>query len=251
MTMTAFLLASLVSIQDDQTAPMLISKVMSHYRSELIVAGEIKGTFVVAGKSVQTVTRIQFNRPNKFYLHQNVPGKPPMLAVSDGVHYVYTHPSNFGLVRSEGKKAWWVEQLRMLDGSLMGIEEMYAPICTMLPDRSWPLDLVIGRIYDLSIFRDSIGELVYHGEREVNGHRVMAVAGKLALRPGEPRGLDFAMFATKDGKLVRFAINSKQVLPNRTSVDSSLIWDVDIQTGEGTPINKSLYTLPKGWDKSL
>ncbi|MEZ5162829.1 MAG: hypothetical protein R2688_03565 [Fimbriimonadaceae bacterium] len=238
--MTSIALATVLlanSAPQQSKAGQLISDCMAHYHNKLHAAGEILLTAGVGNERVQFKTTVQYVRPNKLYIYQNVVGKnKSALIVSDGKLLRYPNP------KPQFADQPVFESVKQRDGHLMTVDEMYGVSSQFLLDRSVPLEFVMNRNDDLVLFTKLATNLKYEGEAVLRGNNVDMVSGGVRSNPGASVVGTFKMYIGKSGELLRYE-RSEVMQVDGKKINAAYAWDVNVVLDNKQALNDKLFRV--------
>src|SRR5437868_1971914 len=114
----------------------LVSLMLAHYNGANTMVGRLEYTQAAMDKAIHGQTDIQYERPNKLYIKQNV-DQPQMTArlVCDGNRFLYTVPQDTR------------QTLYALGGSNLSTNELVENAAQWNDDKQATLQLDLGQIY--------------------------------------------------------------------------------------------------------
>lgn len=228
-----------------QSSAEMISRVLATYYNNVQGAGKIDLEVTAGGQTLKVTTDYQFQRPNKFYLKQQMhkAGAKPLMVICDGTAFAYP-VANHSL--ESNKWSYVFEPLRQRDTRLRTIDEVYAAGAVGLQDRSLVLDLVVARRSDIVFISKSLFDYKYHGRHKVNGQDTYLVSGQFKSNLVEKSRGAFKMYISDDFKLVRYVTQESVEVQNGKSVTTQMAWNLTSSVNEEVKINKSLFVIPSG-----
>ena len=252
------LLAPTVSAGARQAATVpdakdLIGKMFARYAGGKTVAGRIRMVQTAMNVTIQVDTTIALERPDLIHIEQRqLDGtKPQATLISDGVRFVYT--AQLGTVKDTMRM---MESLHPNSKSALHIPEIYPCVFTSLADRSFPLDVAVGRTADLKILTQHLAAFTMSGKSNVLGRDVYDIRGDWREANSTTLG-SFDLYITPDGDFVRlerranFGVNPKWLkdhrLPTNAYPDGIPVvstWDGDLKVG--VPIDHAEFAIRQG-----
>lgn len=210
--MLTALIAAAVVVQGSQAqaAPgpkpaELISKMLARYAEAKSLTGKIEYSQTAGQTSVKGQTELQYLRPDKLYVQQvfnSWRGKETYRIVSDGKRFVYNLPER---LREPGHYDELTERVQQ-QGRNLEVRDMYGIGASGLFDKSVPLDIAIGRIDDLKIFRAQLATVNYLGQEKIDGQEAFLIGGEWKQYAEAAVSGSYKMAITDGGDLLAYSI---------------------------------------------
>lgn len=223
------LLAAVVLGQEKLTAGSLISKSFAKYAAAKQLSAKVTWTQTAAGAKVETVTELQYERPDKFYLRQQRGSKDPQscLITSDGMMMSYDRPK---AAIDFGDRVQEPLDHTTFDGKVVHTQlpDIYKAAILCMVDHSLPMDILVAHPSYLKDFKTRLLRLELGDKVQVRGIDGYNLKGQL--KPlGMVGGADFEMVLSADGDLLRyvekFSMGGGKASEAPVTVVS--VWDVD------------------------
>jgi hypothetical protein len=223
-----------------QKSSAIISAMLARYHNATSVVGSINQTITAsfAGTTVHQNldTQLQFERPSRLYLKQDLhprPGHPAQswLVVSDGIHFSYNVPNE--MVKSDSKRLFEAVN-QPARGEVYDVPHIYAVASQSLGDRSEPLGIVMGWSEELRRIAMSWATIEAPVPDQYRGVSCYRIAGKYREKPNMQPGGTFEMFISKDGDLLKYTVSELEGAKTNGSLAVApvvTVWDVDIKVG--------------------
>jgi len=235
--------AALAQGQNRAKPADLVSRMMDHYSQANTLSGKFTYVQTAAGYSAKGETRVQFERPNKIYVMQQMDGhdddmKPTKLMariVSNGSRFLYSVPKKFDMPYQELRES--VQQNRQV----LDLGEIYNIGGSGLIIKPAPLDIAIGRLADLKTFRSQIVSLEDQGDETINGTQAHLVGGDWREYDSAPPSAKYQMAITDAGDLLRYTMSEKVADPSGKMAPIEVVttWTMDVKVNG--PVDEALF----------
>lgn len=239
--MNALLCGMMLLTPQAEAPSALVSRMIAYYYDARTVAGSIVLTQRTDKNQIQIVTKLQFEKPNNFYLHQRLNaayGQRDWLVTSDGNSFTYDPPR--GVEGTRLMESCWQ------NGVMFTHRNIYQAVVDSIGDRSCPLDLIIGRKEDLEFRRLQWATLDRLGETKIGDLDVTVIGGKYRDYGRAPVSGTYEMHIDASGQLRRYVERETvAVKVNRQDVIQQVesVWDVSIV--KDGPVDQSLFKVVK------
>lgn len=204
----------------------LVSRMLARYANVNSMVGTIRFTQTAQSKSVSIETTLQFERPSKLFIRQQLRSSDPMtwLVVSDGKEFSYNTPEN---LPGAANLPRLIEKVVQNDIAL-DTRAIYKAAASSIGDRSAPLDIVIGDPDDLKGLTYQWASLEYRGRVRLGDEDVDLIVGRWRPYGTAPAHGTYEMYLTPSGELRRYVvIESVSAGPqNPTVIQVHSVWDV-------------------------
>jgi hypothetical protein len=239
--MNALLCGMMLLAPQAEAPSALVSRMIAYYYDARTLSGSIVLTQRTEKNQVQIVTKLQFEKPNRFYLHQRLNaayGQRDWLVTSDGNSFTYDPPR--GVEGTRLMESCWQ------NGIMFSHRNIYQAVVDSIGDRSCPLDLIIGRKEDLEFRRLQWATLDKLGEAKVGDVDATVVGGKYRDYGRAPVSGTYEMYIDASGQLRRYIERETvAVKVNRQDVIQQVesVWDVSIV--KDGPVDQGLFKVVK------
>lgn len=229
-------LAALGSAQQPQpqqrpSASALVSQVLAYYSGAQSLVGTIRFTQTAQSKAVVIDTHLQFERPSKLYIRQELTAEEKMvwLVVSDGSNFSYNTPDNLPGATNLPRLVEQVSQ----NGQSLDVPKIYKASASSIGDRSAALDIAIGHPEDLKSLTYQWATLESKGRVRLGSEELELVAGRWRPYGTAPASGLFEMYITPAGELRRYVVveNVSPEGANGAVFEIRSVWDVHIKIG--------------------
>lgn len=234
MTLTLLCLA----LQEPQLdAATVVSRMLTRYHQAVSVVGRIQLTQSFRNTRVVVRSVLQYEKPSKFYLLQNLEASEPKtsLVTSDGKFFSYNVPE-LPFVAGQRRLVEAVDQ----NGKLLDVRDIYQASVRSLVDRSAPLDIAVSRRDDLAFLRDQWMDLQVQ-KQEAD----FVVSGKWREFAGQAVTGTLQMVISPEYDLKVYEIRERRQFAyqgQRTEPDTLVSrWDVALKVD--APADPKLFTL--------
>ncbi|MCB8933468.1 MAG: hypothetical protein M9921_00830 [Fimbriimonadaceae bacterium] len=211
------------------SASGLVSRMLGRYSAASSMTGTIRFTQSAQRNSVTIETTLQYEKPSKLYIRQQLRSSEPMtwLVVSDGTQFSYNTPEN---LPGAANLPRLVEQVKQNDVTL-DTRGIYKAAASSIGDRSAPLDIVIGDPDDLKGLTFQWATLEYRGQVLVGDERLDLIAGRWRPYGTAPAHGTYEMYLTPSGELRRYVVvETVGAGPeNPTVIEVRSVWDVNLK----------------------
>ncbi len=223
------------------TASALVSKALAHYAGAQSMVGTIRFTQTAQSKSVVVETKLQFERPSKLYIRQELIANERMLwlVVSNGMEFSYNTPENLPGASNLPRLVEAVSQ----NGLTLDVQKIYKAAASSIGDRSAALDIAIGHPEDLKSLTFQWATLESRGRVRVGGEELDLVAGRWRPYGTAPASGQYEMYITPAGELRRYVV-LESVSPqgaNGAVFEIRSVWDVQLKVG--ATVDQSLFKV--------
>lgn len=217
--------------QQRPSASALVTKVLAYYSGAQSLAGTIRFTQTAQSKAVVIDTVLQFERPSKLYIRQELTAFEKMvwLVVSDGTNFSYNTPDNLPGATNLPRL---VEQVAQ-NGLTLDVPKIYKAAASSIGDRSAALDIAIGHPEDLKSLTYQWATLEARGRVQIGGEELELVTGKWRPYGTAPASGQFEMYMALSGELRRYTVveNVSPEGANGAVFEIRSVWDVNIKIG--------------------
>jgi hypothetical protein len=252
MTSTLTLLTLALAAQNPTTAPVnasqILSQAIAHYNSAATAAGTITMSQETMGHRVVIQTTLQFERPAKLYIRQDLQaktGNQSWLVTSDGAFFSYDRPAE-GLSPIGNQAKRLVEPVAYEGRSPFSYRDIYKAAASSIRDRSTPLDIIIGDMEDLKFLRAQWATVEYGGKHQVGDEMVHVVQGQWREYGGAPASATYQFLIAENGEIRRYA--QRETVAVRAGGGANLeptvvttTWDVRVKVD--APTDPALFKL--------
>lgn len=224
------LAAGLVGAQERAavSASGLVSNMLGRYADAKSMTGTIRFTQSAQRSSVSIETTLQFEKPSKLFIRQQLRSSEPMtwLVVSDGSQFSYNTPENLPGAANLPRLVEQVEQ----NGVKLDTKGIYKAAASSIGDRSAPLDIVIGHPEDLKGLTYQWATLEYRGRVQLGDETVDLIAGRWRPYGTAPAHGTYEMYLTPSGELRRYVVvETVSAGPeNPQMLEVRSVWDVRV-----------------------
>lgn len=242
---TATLATVLLSGSDQASPVQILSEMIGKYHYAAHLSGTIETTMKAGGQSEKIVTTLQFSSPNKIYINQVLASNPRLniMAIADGVKFVYPKPSEVD--EKTFSSGYLSEPIEQRGGGLLNVRSMYSILTAMLPDRSIPLDILMGRPVDLENVNLVLSDFEDGGTREYNGETVSVIFCRVKRTKDLPPTLKGVFFINGAYDLRYFKVYERAQDATGRILDFEMEYNVNARIGDSSVVNKELYDLKR------
>jgi hypothetical protein len=202
--------------------------------------GTISLTQTAGGEKGRIDTQIQYERPAKLYLKQQMltASGSIWLVTSDGKYFSYNKPRDTNTISiNAGNRL--IESIINKEGKL-DLGGIYAASAKSLGDRSTPLDIAIARKEDLSFLRQQWATIKLAGSVNIDGVTCWKIVGDWREYGEAMVSGVYTIVISESGDLKMFCINESLAI-NGQAVPLESRWDVNLTVG-ATP-NQDLFKV--------
>jgi hypothetical protein len=217
-----------------------LSEAISRYFYAANVSGSIAMTISLDGTPKSKIlTDLQFSTPNKLYLNQKlVSGQArDIRMISDGEFFAYTAPE------ASDRKNYVYEPIRQRNGELLDVRSLYSIITALIPDRSIPLDMIMGRPADLQTVNQLLSNYEDGGTREYNGEMVSVILCRVRPNVNLKASMKGAFFINAAGDIRYFKSYERTIDGLGREVDYEIAYEVKVKVDDREAIRSELYNL--------
>jgi outer membrane lipoprotein-sorting protein len=241
VTLAGFAALSMGQEAPRPTASALVSKVLAYYSGAQSMVGTIRFTQTAQSRSVVVETNLQFERPSKLYIRQELIAGERMLwlVVSNGTEFSYNTPENLPGATNLPRLIESVSQ----NGLTLDVPKIYKAAASSIGDRSAPLDIAIGHPEDLKSLTFQWATLESRGRVRLGEEEVDLVAGRWRPYGSAPASGQYEMYISPTGELRRYVV-LESVSPqgaNGAVLEIRSVWDVRLKVGAA--VNQALFKI--------
>ena len=223
---------SILSKSDVLNPATFITGVLAKYARTKSLVGKIVLTVSAEGKSQETTTIFQYQRPNKLYINQSRPAPKAgsWIVTSDGMLFSYPTPA---LVRRfKGQRM--VEEVAPEHGVKLDIASMYGVTLEVLPDFSAPLSISISYRDELVRILHRWLTMKYLGKGQIDGKEVYRIGGDYSELYNPPPTGKYEIDITPSGNIKRYSVQEYIGVPKTSKIKAppvlvTEVWNCNLQ----------------------
>ncbi len=233
-------LATALALQQDPGAG-IVSDAIARYYTRTSAHGTILLT-VEAGKTkAQIETKLSFIEPNFFAIEQRAIGveAPPIIAISDGVSFVYPEP-----IPTEEDRVRYVRESVQTRNGPMTIHDMYLIAGKFLVDRSSALDIIYGRRVDLELVTKLYRKFKSNGTATLGGETVKVVNCE-ARRDVRTEFHGLAAFYVNSSNDLKRIVYVERAAEKGGTIVATYTWDINVEMNAPDKIPAGTFSLKR------
>lgn len=228
--MTTLTLATLLVTQSATPATVL-STMNRYYAVTQKMSAQVTLVQRMGEKTATIKSRLQFDRPGKFYLHQDMVGvDAEAVVIADGTHVAYTPPRTLSQVSS---------RLVYETQRTLTVNDVYALSTNSLIDRSPLLDIMVCKPEHIRYVIGQLATMKLDEKTEQGDH---VVTGDWRSHSGSVPVGTYRMVISPAGELKRYE-RRERIQPPGTSTPLTIVSTWTAQQNRGVIDNPALFKV--------